>query len=74
MALDRERLKSRLTHLASQNIFIGTSSRKCSGWCSLLYDEAKYAWRGKFAEKRSCRNSLAKAAAFGLLRYRSVVA
>ena len=60
MALDRDRLKTRLTHLASQNIFIGTSSWKYSGWCGLLYDEAKYAWRGKFAEKRFEQNCLAE--------------
>jgi len=60
MALDRERLKQRLAQLAAQNVFIGTSSWKYSGWCGLLYDESRYAWRGKFAETRFDKQCLAE--------------
>ena len=39
-------------------MFIGTSSWKYSGWCGLLYDEARYVYRGKFAESRFEKNCL----------------
>lgn len=60
MALDRDRLKSRLADLAAQNVFIGTSSWKYEGWCGTIYDESRYAYRGKFAEKRFNQNCLAE--------------
>ena len=52
MNFDRATLAAPLKDLASSGIFIGTSSWKYPGWCGLLYDESRYHWRGKFAEKR----------------------
>jgi uncharacterized protein YecE (DUF72 family) len=52
MTFDRERMKQTASQLASQGIFIGTSSWKYSGWCGQLYTQERYQWNGKFAEKR----------------------
>ncbi len=52
MPFDRDALKQRLAVLATRNIFVGTSSWKYSGWKGLLYDEARYVYRSKFAESR----------------------
>ena len=60
MPFDRDALKQRLAALAAKNIFIGTSSWKYSGWKGLLYDEARYVYRGKFAESRFERLCLAE--------------
>ena len=60
MSFDREALKRKLAGLAARNIFLGTSSWKYSGWCGLLYDESRYLWRGKFAEKRFEQRCLAE--------------
>ena len=38
--------------LAVQGVFIGTSSWKYPGWCGMLYDRARYEYRGKFAKTR----------------------
>jgi uncharacterized protein YecE (DUF72 family) len=57
---DRESLKQRLHSLASEGVFIGTSSWKYSGWRGMLYNEARYVYRGKFAEKRFERDCLAE--------------
>jgi len=46
--------------LAIQGVFIGTSSWKYPGWCGMLYDRARYEWRGKFAESRFKRDCLAE--------------
>jgi uncharacterized protein YecE (DUF72 family) len=58
MAFDRESIKTELSKLASQGIFVGTSSWKYPGWRGILYDEARYVWRGKFAESRFEKNCL----------------
>jgi uncharacterized protein YecE (DUF72 family) len=50
----------RLAHLAGQGVYIGTSSWKYPGWRGLLYDEARYVWRGRFAESRFERFCLAE--------------
>ena len=47
-----------LAALAEQNVYIGTSSWKYSGWTGLLYDEQHYLYRGKFAESRFERGCL----------------
>jgi len=54
MAFSREQL------LASQGVYIGTSSWKYPGWCGMLYDRARYEYRGKFAETRFKRDCLAE--------------
>jgi uncharacterized protein YecE (DUF72 family) len=48
----RDDLRSRVQGLASEGILIGTSSWKYSGWFGMLYDEARYVWRGNFAKSR----------------------
>jgi len=48
----REELKSKAALLASENVFIGTSSWKYPGWCGQLYDEARYLTRSKFSKKK----------------------
>jgi uncharacterized protein YecE (DUF72 family) len=60
MAFDRKQFKTSLDALASQGVFIGTSSWKYPGWCGQLYDESKYITRGKFAESRFKRDCLSE--------------
>jgi uncharacterized protein YecE (DUF72 family) len=63
MEFDRNQLKSALSKLAENNIFIGTSSWKYPGWCGQLYDENKYITRGKFAKswfERDCLKEYAE--------------
>ena len=52
MNFDRPRVAPAAAALASQGVFVGTSSWKYPGWCGQLYDQARYSWRGRFAEKR----------------------
>ncbi len=59
-AFNRDRLKGDLAALARQGVFIGTSSWKYRGWCGQLYDESRYVWRGRFAEKRFEQHCLAE--------------
>jgi uncharacterized protein YecE (DUF72 family) len=49
---DRGRLRARLNALASQNIFIGTSSWKYEGWLGQIYTRDRYLTRGRFSQKR----------------------
>ena len=49
---DRERLHSKLAALASENIFIGTSSWKYEGWIGQIYSRDRYLSRGRFSERR----------------------
>lgn len=58
MAFERKTTGEKLAALASDGVFIGTSSWKYAGWRGRLYDEARYVWRGKFAETRFDRNCL----------------
>src|ERR1700743_2652665 len=58
--LNRDDLKARVTRLAGDGVLIGTSSWKYPGWRGMLYDEARYVWRGKFAESRFEKNCLAE--------------
>jgi uncharacterized protein YecE (DUF72 family) len=55
---NREELKQSMAELAGQGVFIGTSSWKYSGWRGLLYDPARYEYRGRFAETRFKRDCL----------------
>ncbi len=59
-SFDRDNLKQKIAHLAANGIFIGTSSWKYSGWRGMLYDEARYVYRGKFAETRCQKNCLSE--------------
>jgi uncharacterized protein YecE (DUF72 family) len=60
MSFQRELVKLQMAELAKAGIFVGTSSWKYRGWCDLLYDEARYIWRGKFAQSRFEKNCLAE--------------
>ena len=60
MNFDREHIKERVASLAKSEVFIGTSSWKYPGWRGMLYDESRYAYRGKFAESRFEKNCLAE--------------
>lgn len=60
MSFQREIIKGQLARLASHGIYIGTSSWKYRGWSNLLYDDARYVWRGKFAKSRFEKNCLAE--------------
>ena len=53
-------MKQRLTDLAVQGVFVGTSSWKYPGWRGALYEAARYEWRGKFSESRFNRNCLSE--------------
>jgi uncharacterized protein YecE (DUF72 family) len=62
-AIDRDDLKNKVARLAGENILIGTSSWKYPGWRGMLYDDARYTWRGKFAKSRfedNCLNEYAE--------------
>jgi uncharacterized protein YecE (DUF72 family) len=58
VVFNREEIKNSVFKLADDGIFIGTSSWKYSGWRGMLYDEARYVWRGKFAKSRFEKNCL----------------
>src|SRR5579883_3373980 len=52
MNLNRGELAERAVSLATQGVYIGTSSWKYPGWLGMLYDRARYEYRGKFAMTR----------------------
>jgi uncharacterized protein YecE (DUF72 family) len=58
--ISRENLKQQSADLAIQGVFIGTSSWKYPGWRGMLYDSARYEYRGKFAQTRFNRDCLAE--------------
>jgi uncharacterized protein YecE (DUF72 family) len=58
MTFDREQLQAQAADLATQNIYIGTSSWKYPGWRGMLYDPSRYEYRGKFAQTRFNRECL----------------
>jgi len=58
MAFDRQTDRGILAELAQAGVYVGTSSWKYPGWRGLLYDDARYVYRGKFAESRFERNCL----------------
>jgi len=60
MPFQRDDIKHKLAELARHDIFIGTSSWKYPGWNGLLYDEARYVFRGKFAKSRFDKNCLSE--------------
>jgi len=52
MPFDRDELRPQLAALARQGVFIGTSSWKYPGWQGMLYDRARYVWRGRYSGAR----------------------
>jgi len=59
---DREQLHSKLASLASDQVYIGTSSWKYEGWIGQIYSRDRYLVRGRFSEKRfqtECLNEYA---------------
>jgi uncharacterized protein YecE (DUF72 family) len=52
MPFDREKLKRASSELASEGIFLGTSSWKYRGWRGQLYDDSRYIWHGRFSTAR----------------------
>lgn len=61
--IDRTPLGEKLAALASQNIFLGTSSWKYEGWIGQIYTHDRYMSRGKFSQKRFQSECLAEYAA-----------
>ena len=47
---DRRALAERLTALAQQDIWIGTSSWKYEGWLGQIYSRDRYLTRGRFSK------------------------
>ena len=60
MGFNREQTRKQAAELAASGVFIGTSSWKYPGWRGMLYDDACYVYRGKFAESRFEKNCLAE--------------
>lgn len=60
MPFDLPTYRARLAALASQGVFIGTSSWKYEGWRGLIYDEQRYLYNRKFATTRFERDCLAE--------------
>lgn len=58
MTFDRQQLAQQAADLASQGVYIGTSSWKYPGWSGTIYDPARYEYRGKFAKTRFERECL----------------
>jgi uncharacterized protein YecE (DUF72 family) len=58
MSFDRSTLAESARDLARKDVYIGTSSWKYPGWCGMLYESARYDYRGKFAMSRFERNCL----------------
>lgn len=58
MSFDLAQYRQQLARLASEGIFIGTSSWKYPGWCGLIYDDQRYLTRHKFSEARFERECL----------------
>jgi len=58
--LDLPAYRLQLAALAKAGLYVGTSSWKYPGWCGLVYDEARYEYRGRFAEKRFEQTCLAE--------------
>jgi len=57
---DREAIRNQAAALARDGVFIGTSSWKYPGWRGMLYDDSRYAYRGRVAESRFERHCLAE--------------
>lgn len=60
MPFDRVFTRTQAAELAARGVFVGTSSWKYAGWRGMLYDEARYLWRGKVAESRFEKHCLSE--------------
>jgi uncharacterized protein YecE (DUF72 family) len=60
MTFSREQLAEQTANLAVQGVFVGTSSWKYPGWFGMLYDRARYEYRGKFVQARFNHDCLAE--------------
>ena len=60
MTFVRQELAEEAVSLAAQGLYVGTSSWKYPGWSGILYDRARYEYRGKFAMTRFNRECLAE--------------
>ncbi len=63
LRFDRQRLRDRLSALAQENVFIGTSSWKYEGWLGQIYSRDRYTTRGRFSQQRfnsECLNEYAE--------------
>lgn len=60
MPFNRERIEKTAAELASQGVFIGTSSWKYEGWLGQLYTPERYQYRGKIAKTRFQRDCLSE--------------
>jgi len=58
MSVERTELAKAVRELAQKGVYVGTSSWKYAGWCGMLYESARYDYRGKFAMSRFERNCL----------------
>lgn len=54
----RDLICQAVKRLAENGVFIGTSSWKYEGWRGILYDDARYVYRGRFAKSRFERHCL----------------
>ena len=52
MTFERQEIAQRVSELAANNIYIGTSSWKYEGWLGQLYTSERYSYRGKVAKSR----------------------
>lgn len=55
---DRDELTQMAARLASQGVFLGTSSWKYPGWLGQLYTPSRYEYRGRVAQSRFERDCL----------------
>jgi len=59
-SFDREGLARRLTALAGEGVYIGTSSWKYEGWLGQIYTHDRYLSRGRFSPRRFHAECLAE--------------
>lgn len=60
MAFDLSTYRQQVANLAADDVLVGTSSWKYSGWLGLAYDEQRYLTRSKFSEAKFNRECLAE--------------
>ena len=60
MAFDRNQMKKKAAALATEGVYVGTSSWKYQGWFGQLYTPARYEYRGKVAKTRFERDCLSE--------------
>jgi uncharacterized protein YecE (DUF72 family) len=58
MSFDRDRIQAQATKLATQGVYLGTSSWKYEGWLGQVYTPDHYTYRGRVAKTRFERECL----------------